>query len=309
MQKNSKIYIAGHNGLVGSAIHRALSKQGYTNLLTRNHAELDLTDQAAVKKIFQTEKPEYVFLAAAKVGGILANDTYPAEFIYENLAMQNNVIHEAYKHKVKKLLFLGSSCVYPKNCPQPIKEEYLLTGPLEETNEAYAIAKIAGIIQCQSYDRQYGTNFISVMPTNTYGPNDNFDLEIAHMLPALIRKFHEAKLNNSKQVVVWGTGRPMREGMHVDDLADACLFLMNNYNRSEIINIGTGQDMSVKDIAGLIKDLTGYSGEIAWDTSKPDGMLKKQLDVSKIHALGWKHTFSLAEGLKGFYEWFKNHEI
>ena len=305
MQKQNKIYVAGHRGLVGSAIVRALQAQGYNNLILRAHKELDLLDQKTVTDFFQKEKPEYIFLAAAKVGGILANKTYPADFIYQNLQVQNNVIHNSYLHGVRKLLFLGSSCIYPRNCPQPIKEEYLLTGPLEPTNEPYAIAKIAGIKMCQSYNRQYGANFISVMPTNLYGPNDNFDLENSHVLPALIRKFHEAKTNNQKEVVVWGTGAAKREFLHVDDLAEACVFLMNNYDSSEIINIGAGEDVTIKELAEMIKEVIDFTGKIVWDSSKPDGTPRKLLNVSKLHNLGWKHRINLREGLKMAYEWYQ----
>lgn len=304
MNKNSKIYIAGHRGLVGSALVRALEKDGYTNLILRTRQELDLLDQKAVADFFASEKPEYVFLAAAKVGGILANQNNKADFIYENLQIQNNIIFNAKEFKVKKLLFLGSSCIYPKNCPQPIKEEYLMTGPLEETNDAYAIAKIAGIKMCQSFNAQYGTNFISVMPTNLYGPNDNFDLTSSHVLPALIRKFHDAKINHSDSVVCWGTGSPKREFLHVDDLADACLFLMNNYNESEIVNIGTGEDLSIKELTELIQTETGFSGKIEWDSSKPDGTPRKLLNVDKLHKLGWKHKIELKDGIKDTYRWY-----
>lgn len=304
MNKNSKIYIAGHKGLVGSAIVRALEKAGYNNLFLRTREELDLLDQKAVADFFAQEAPEYVFLAAAKVGGIVGNQTKPADFIYQNLTVQNNVIHNAYKSGVKKLLFLGSSCIYPREAPQPIKEEYLLTGPLEETNKAYAVAKIAGIIECQSYNKQYGTNFISVMPTNLYGPNDNFDLTTSHVLPALLRKFHEAKERGDKEAVVWGTGIARREFLHVDDLAAACVYLMENYNGSEIVNIGTGVDISIKEVAELIKEVVGFKGNIVWDKTKPDGTLLKRLDVSRLHALGWQHSIDLADGLKGYYEWF-----
>lgn len=304
MEKNSKIYVAGHRGLVGSAIKRNLEKKGYKNIVTRTSKELDLTNARATENFFKKEKPEYVFLAAAKVGGIMANDTYPADFIYQNLQIQNNVIHDARKYGIKKLLFLGSSCIYPKKPPQPIKEEYFMTGPLETTNEAYATAKIAGIKMCQAYNKQYGTNFISVMPTNIYGPNDNFDLETAHVLPALIRKFHEAKVNNKKSVALWGTGKPKREFLHVDDLADACEHLMNNYDSSDIINIGTGKDISIKELAETISDIVGYEGEIKWDTNKPDGTPRKLLDVSRLHNAGWRHQISFSEGLKKTYNWF-----
>lgn len=309
MNSDSKIYIAGHRGLVGSAIVRELEKQGYSNLIIRTRDELDLLDDSAVAEFFAKEKPEYVFLAAAKVGGILANDQHPGEFIYENLKIETNVIHQSYLAGVKKLLFLGSSCIYPKNCPQPIKEEYLLSGYLEPTNDAYAIAKIAGIKMCQSYNKQYGANFISTMPTNLYGPNDNFDLASSHVLPALIRKFHEAKEQNLPMVTVWGSGAPKREFLHVDDLASACLFLMSNYNQTEIINIGTGEDLSIKELAGMIKEVMGYDGEIVWDIAKPDGTMKKLLDVSRINNLGWKHSIDLRKGLESTYKWIqKNYE-
>ncbi len=309
MEKNSKIYIAGHNGLVGSAIIRNLKSNGFNNLVLKTHKELDLLDWQEVKKFFETEKPEYVFLAAARVGGILENDTYPADFIFQNLQIQNNIIHNAYLNKVKKLLFLGSSCIYPRECPQPIKEEYLLTGPLERTNEAYAVAKISGIKMCQSYNKQYGTKYISVMPTNLYGPNDNFDLNSSHVLPALLRKFHEAKINNQKEVLIWGTGSPKREFLHVDDLADACVFLMENYNENEIVNIGTGEDISIRELAEIVKRIVGFEGEIKNDTSKPDGTPRKLLDVSKLHSLNWKHKIELNQGIKDTYQWFlKNYE-
>lgn len=307
MEKESKIYVAGHRGLVGSALTRKLESKGYSNLLFRTHKELDLTNQQAVNEFFEKEKPEYVFLAAAKVGGILANSTYPAGFIYENLMVESNVIHAAYKYGVKKLLFLGSSCIYPKLAPQPLKEEYLLTGSLEETNEAYAIAKIAGIRLCKHYNQQYGTNFISVMPTNLYGPNDNFDLETSHVMPALIRKFHEAKVNNEPDVVVWGTGKPLREFMHVDDMADACVYLMENCDYSDIgefVNIGVGEDISIKELVELIKEIVGFEGEIRHDTSKPDGTPRKLMDVSRLNGLGWKAGISLKDGIKETYEWY-----
>jgi len=306
MNKNSKIYIAGHKGLVGSAITRLLQKEGYKNLILKTRQELDLLNQQAVSDFFKKEKPEYVFLAAAKVGGIMANQTYPADFIYENLVIQANIMHTAYLNKVKKLLFLGSSCIYPKLTPQPIKEEYLLSGALETSNKPYAVAKIAGIITCQSYNKQYGTNFISVMPTNLYGPNDNFDLQNSHVLPALIRKFHEAKASGQKEIILWGSGSPKREFLYVDDLAEACLFLMKNYNSSEIINIGTGEDLPIKDLAEKIKEIVGYDGKIVWDKSKLDGTPRKLLDVSKITKLGWKHKIELENGLKLTYEWFSN---
>jgi GDP-L-fucose synthase len=307
MKKESKIYIAGHNGLVGSAIKRNLEKQGFENLIYKTREELDLMDENAVQSFFEKEKPEYVFLAAAKVGGIIANRDYPADFIYQNLKIQNNIIFQAYKNKVKKLLFLGSSCIYPRECSQPIKEEYLLTGELEKTNEAYAIAKIAGIKMCQSFNKQHGTKFISVMPTNLYGPNDNFDLKTSHVLPALIRKFHEAKIENKKQVEMWGTGKAKREFLHVDDLAEACVFLMDNYEDNEIINIGTGEDLSIKDLAGIIKRVVGYQGKTIYDTSKPDGTPRKLLDVSKIHNLGWRHKIDLETGIRETYKWYKNN--
>ncbi|MEK9181607.1 MAG: GDP-L-fucose synthase [Patescibacteria group bacterium] len=309
MNKDAKIYIAGHNGLVGSAIIRELKKKGYTNLLTKTRKELDLTRQDLVESFFDKEKPEYVFLAAAKVGGILANDLYSADFIRDNLMIETNVIDSAYKNGVKKLLFLGSSCVYPKNAPQPIKEEYLLTGELEFTNKAYAIAKIAGIIMCQSYHKQFGTNYISVMPTNLYGQGDNFDLESSHVLPAMIRKFDDAKQNNFKEVTLWGTGNPKREFLHVDDLANACLFLMNNYNSPEIINIGTGEDLSILELANIIKKCIGYGGNIVWDSTKPDGTPRKLLNVSKIRSLGWKYSINLQEGIQCTYEWHKVNRV
>lgn len=304
MNKNSKIYVAGHQGLVGSAIIRNLDKNSYTNIITRSRKELNLLDQKEVKDFFEKEKPEYIFLAAAKVGGIVANDTKSADFIYENLMIQNNIIHNAYLNKTKKLLFLGSSCIYPKAAPQPIKEEYLLTNLLEETNKGYAVAKIAGITMCQLYNKQYDTNFISAMPTNLYGPNDNFDLTNSHVLPALLRKFHEAKVNNEKEVVVWGTGSPKREFLHVDDLADACIYLMNKYDKDEIVNIGTGEDISIKEISEIIKDIVGFQGKISWDTSKPDGTPRKLLNVDRLHATNWKHKIDLKEGLKSYYQWF-----
>jgi GDP-L-fucose synthase len=298
MKSNSKIYVAGHRGLVGSAIVRKLKKEGFHNLLLRTSAELDLRDQNAVKGFFEKEKPEYVFLAAAKVGGINANNIYPADFIYDNLCIQNNVIHQSFKNRVTKLLFLGSSCIYPKNAPQPIKEESLLTGKLEPTNDAYAIAKIAGIKMCQAYDKQYGCNFISAMPTNLYGPGDNYDLKNSHVLPALLRKFHEAKSNDEPTVTIWGTGKPRREFLHADDLADACLFLMKNYNDPEIINIGTGKDISIKEMAEMIKGITGYEGEMMFDTSMPDGTFQKLLDVSRLHELGWTAEIDFEEGVR-----------
>lgn len=278
-------------------------------MISKTRGELDLTDQRAVSSFFMKEKPEYVFLAAAKVGGIKANEDYPADFILNNLTIQNNIISESHNNKVKKLLFLGSSCIYPRECPQPIKEEYLLTGPLEKTNDAYAVAKIAGIKMCQSYNKQYGTNYISVMPTNLYGPNDNFDLETSHVFPALIRKFHDAKSKNNSDLVMWGTGKAKREFMYVDDLADACIFLMNTYDSSEIINIGTGKDLTIKELAELIKKVVGFKGKIVHDTEKPDGTPQKLLDVSKLHSLGWKHKTELQEGIEKTYDWFLKNEI
>jgi GDP-L-fucose synthase len=312
MEKNSKVYVAGHRGLVGSAIMRKLELKNYKNIICRTHKELDLTDQQAVNELFVSEKPEYVFLAAAKVGGIFANDTYPAEFIYDNLMIETNVINAAYKYGVKKLLFLGSSCIYPKFASQPMKEEYLLTGELEPTNEAYAIAKIAGIRLCKHYNQQYGTNFISVMPTNLYGPNDNFDLQTSHVMPALIRKFHEAKINNESKVVIWGTGKPLREFLHVDDMADACVYLMDNFNAEdmgEFVNIGVGKDVSIAELSETIRDIVGFEGEVLYDTSKPDGTPRKLLDVSLLNSLGWKHSIDLKEGIKNTFEWYVKHDI
>lgn len=305
MNTSSTIYIAGHRGMVGSAIMRRLEAEGFTNLIYRTSLELDLRVQERVNEFFETERPEYVFLAAAKVGGIMANNTYRADFIYENLMVQNNVIHSAYATGVKKLLFLGSSCIYPKLAPQPLKEEYLLTGLLEPTNEPYAIAKIAGIKLCDAYRAQYGCNFISAMPTNQYGPNDNFDLQTAHVLPTLLRKFHEAKTIAAPAVIIWGTGTPFREFMHVDDLADACVFLMNQYDEAGLVNVGTGEDISIADLAVLIKDIVGYEGEIVYDHTKPDGTPRKLLDVSKLHALGWKHSIGLSDGIRQVYQQFK----
>lgn len=306
MEKNAKIYVAGHRGMVGSAIYRKLIKEGYNNIVTRTSAELDLRNQQAVTDFFAAEKPDYVFLAAAKVGGIVANNTYRADFLYENLAIQNNVIHNAYLTEVKKLMFLGSSCIYPKLAPQPLREDYLLTGTLEETNEPYAIAKIAGIKMCDAYRDQYGANFISVMPTNLYGYNDNYHPENSHVLPALIRKIHEAKINNVNEVVVWGSGSPMREFLFADDLADACYFLMENYNEPHLINIGTGHDLTIKDLALLIKDVLGYDGELVFDTTKPDGTPRKLMDVTKLHNLGWKHQVELREGIELAYQDFES---
>jgi GDP-L-fucose synthase len=302
MNKDAKIFIAGHRGMVGSAIKRALEKQGYNNIVVRTSSELNLINQASVNAFFETEKPEFVFLAAAKVGGIHANNVYRGEFLYNNLMIQSNVIHAAYEHKVSKLLFLGSSCIYPKMAPQPLKEEYLLTGTLEPTNEPYAIAKIAGIKMCESYRRQYGCNFISAMPTNLYGPNDNYDLNNSHVLPALIRKFHEGRMRGFHEVDVWGTGSPKREFLHVDDLAEACLFLMENYNGEQHVNIGTGEDVSIRDLAFLVKRIVGFNGQLRFDTSKPDGTPRKLMDVSKIHKMGWKHKIDLETGITDVYE-------
>ncbi len=315
MEKDSKIYIAGHTGMVGSAILRKLEQEGYSNLILKTSTELDLINQQSVIDFFEREKPDYVFLAAAKVGGIEANNTYRAQFLYENMLIQNNVIHQSYVHGVKKLLFLASSCIYPKLAPQPIKESYLLTGELEFTNEPYSIAKIAGVKMCENYNRQYGCDFISVMPTNLYGPNDNYDLETAHVLPALLRKFHEAKMkeekvdtcNNavearSEPVELWGTGTPMREFLHVDDLANACFHLMHTYNGNTSVNIGTGKDISINELAAMIREIVGYEGGIVWNKDKPDGTPRKLLDVSLIHGLGWKHRIELEAGIRGVYK-------
>lgn len=304
MKINSRIYVAGHRGLVGSAIIRALEQNGFENLITRTHAELELLDAVAVQEFFAETKPEFVFLAAAKVGGIHANSTYPADFMRENLLVQTNVIHEAWRHGVEKLMFLGSSCIYPKLCPQPIKEEYLLTGELESTNDAYALAKIAGIKTCQSYNQQYGTNFISVMPANLYGINDNFHPDNSHVLPALIRKFHEAKLSNAESVSIWGNGTARREFLHTDDLAEAVLFLMENYDDSEIINVGCGEDQTIWELAETIKKVVGFSGRLDFDTSFPNGTPQKILDISKINSLGWKPRIPLKEGLKQVCKWY-----
>lgn len=310
MDKDSKIYVAGHNGLVGSAICRQLESQGYKNIIKRSHLELDLTRQIDVENFFKQEKPEYVFLAAAKVGGIKANDTYPADFIMDNIKIEFNIIDSAFKNEVKKLLFLGSTCIYPKNCPQPIKEEYLLTSELEKTNEAYALAKIAGLKACSYYKKQYGANFISAMPCNLYGIGDNFDLENSHVLPALIRKFHEAKIKNLDTVEVWGTGKPLREFLFSDDLGEACIFLMNNYNGNEHINVGFGTDLSIKELAEIIKEIVGFKGQIVFDVSKPDGTFKKLTDITKIKNLGWLPKTNLKDGIQIVYKWFlKNKEI
>lgn len=307
MNKDAKIFVAGHRGLVGSAIIRSLQKNGYNNLIVKAHNELDLINQGDVNSFFEKEKPEYIFLAAAKVGGIYANDTYPADFIYENLMIESNVIKAAHDNKVKKLLFLGSTCIYPKFASQPIKENELLLGELEETNEAYAIAKIAGLEMCKFFKRQYRDNFISCMPTNLYGSNDNFDLKTSHVMPALIRKIHEAKINDDKQVEVWGTGTPLREFLHVDDMADACVFLMNNYDGEEHVNIGTGEEISIKDLAILIKEIVGYNGEIIFNSEMKDGTPRKVCNVSKLNSLGWKHIIELNQGIKNVYTWYKEN--
>ena len=307
MDKNAKIYVAGHRGMVGSAIVRNLEQKGYVNIIGRTSKELDLIRQSDVENFFEEEKPKYVFLAAAKVGGIYANNKYPAEFIYNNLMIETNIIHSAYKYSVKKLLFLGSSCIYPKMAPQPIKEEYLLTGPLEPTNEAYAIAKISGIELCKFYRRQYGCDFISVMPTNLYGINDNFDLETSHVLPALLRKFHEAKINGDQEVVIWGTGKPRREFLYVDDLADACVHLIKNYSDEGHINVGTGEDLEIIELANIIKEIVGFKGLIVNDLTKPDGTPRKLLDVSLLESTGWKYKTSLKDGIKKVYDWYLNN--
>ncbi|HUI90800.1 MAG TPA: GDP-L-fucose synthase [Chitinivibrionales bacterium] len=304
MHPSSKIFIAGHRGLVGSAITRKLREKGFTNLLEKTHSELDLTNQHAVEIFFADEKPEYVFLAAAKVGGIHANSTYPAEFIFSNMQVQMNIINAAWKFKTKKLMFLGSSCIYPKYCPQPMKEEHLLSGYLEPTNEPYALAKIAGIIMCRSYNKQYGTDFISVMPTNLYGPNDNYHPLNSHVLPALIRRFHEAKVNNAPNVMIWGTGNPTREFLYSDDLADACIFLMEKYTGNEIINIGSGQEVTIRDLANVVRSVVGFKGTVDFDPTKPDGTPRKLLDCSKLHGLGWRHKTQLNEGVRLAYEDF-----
>lgn len=319
MKKTSKIYVAGHRGLVGSAIVKNLTCKGYTNIITRTHAELDLTNQQTVLEFFEKEKPEYVFLAAAKVGGIVANNTYRADFIYENTQIQNNVIHQSFVHGVKKLLFLGSTCIYPKNAPQPMSEDSLLTSELEYTNEPYAIAKIAGIKMCESYNLQYGTNFISVMPTNLYGPNDNFDLQTSHVLPALIRKIHEAKLKGDKEVEIWGSGKPRREFLYSEDMADACVFIMENVDFKDVakdkkeirnthINIGTGKDVSIQELAELIQNVIGYEGKLFFNTSKPDGTMLKRTDPSKLHTLGWRHKIELENGIKKVYELYVSNQ-
>jgi len=304
MNRNDRIYVAGHTGLVGSAIMRRLQAEGHTGLITRTHSELDLSSQRDVDAFFSATKPDYVFMAAAKVGGIQANSSFPAEFIYSNLSIQTNIIHTAWKNNVKKLLFLGSSCIYPKHAQQPVKEDYLLTGPLETTNEWYAVAKIAGIKMCQAYRRQYGFNAIAAMPTNLYGPGDNFDLENSHVLPALLRKFHEAKKTNKDKVIIWGSGQPRREFMHVDDLADASVFLMQNYDQERIINVGTGKDISISELADVIRDISGFQGRLEFDTTKPDGTPRKLLDVSRLDELGWKPGIGLEQGIKDTYNWY-----
>jgi GDP-L-fucose synthase len=308
VERDAKIYVAGHRGLVGSAIVRRFEAAGFSNLVVRTSSELDLREQVAVRDFFAREKPEYVILAAAKVGGILANDTYPAEFIYDNLMMEANIIHAAWQNDVKKMLALGSTCIYPKMAPQPLKEEYLLTGPLEPTNEWYAVAKIAGIKLCQAYRKQYGCSFIAAMPTNLYGPGDNFDLENSHVLPALIRKFHDAKINNQPAVVLWGTGTALREFLHVDDMADASLFLLQHYDDSDIVNIGVGHDISIADLAGIVQDVVGYSGRVDYDSAKPDGTPRKLVDVSKISGLGWRAKIDLRTGIEQTYRWFLDNQ-
>ena len=302
MDKSSKIYVAGHRGMVGSALVRKLQAEGFKNIVTRTSAELDLTNQQAVTEFFAQEKPDYVILAAAKVGGILANNTYRGQFIYENMMIQNNVIHQSYVSGVKKLLFLGSSCIYPKMAPQPLKEDYLLTGTLEETNEPYAIAKIAGIKMCEAYRSQYGCNFISAMPTNLYGPNDNYDLEKSHVLPALIRKFHTAKVQQAPEVVIWGSGTPRREFLYVDDLADACFYLLQNYDGEQLVNVGSGVDVTILELAQLVKKIVGFTGEIKLDSTKPDGTPRKLMDVSKLEKVGWKYKTSLEDGITAVYK-------
>lgn len=309
MEKNAKIYVAGHRGMVGSAIVRALKNKGYANIITRTSKELDLRRQIDVEEFFAKEKPDYVFLAAAKVGGILANNEAPADFMYDNMILEMNVIHEAYKNKVKKLMFLGSSCIYPRMAPQPMKEDCLLTSELEKTNEAYALAKISGLKYCEYLNRQYSTDFISVMPTNLYGPNDNYHPEHSHVLPALIRRFHEAKENNLSEVVIWGTGTPLREFLYVDDLADACVYLMNTYSGNETVNLGTGKELSIKELAELVKKVVGFKGNITFDTTKPDGTPRKLLDVSKLEKLGWKYKIELEDGIKLAYEDFLNNDM
>lgn len=302
MEFNSKIYVAGHRGMVGSALVENLEKKGFINIITRTSQELDLTNQLAVKTFFETEKPEYVFLAAAKVGGIVANDTYSADFIYENILIQTHVIHESYKNNVKKLLFLGSSCIYPKLAPQPLKEEYLLTGLLEETNESYAIAKIAGIKMCEAYRKQYGCSFISAMPSNLYGFNDNYDLQNSHVIPALLRKFHEAKSSKSSDVIVWGTGTPLREFLHASQMADACVYLMQNYDDGGFVNVGSGSEISISDLANMVKEIVGFQGKIIFDSTKPDGTPRKIMDISRLSSLGWENSIALKQGIEKVYK-------
>lgn len=309
MNKDSKIYVAGHRGLVGSAIVRGLENKGYTNIIKKTHKELDLTNSVTVEEFFKTEEPEYVFLAAAKVGGIYANSTYPADFIYENLQIQNNVIGMAKKYEVKKLMFLGSSCIYPKMCPQPIKEEYLLSGYLEETNEGYALAKISGLKMCNYFNKQYGTNYISVMPTNLYGPYDNFHPENSHVMPALIRRFHEAKERHAPEVVVWGSGTPLREFLYSEDMADACIYLMETYKGNDFFNIGTGKEITIKGLAEMVKEVVGYKGKIVFDSSKPDGTPRKLLDVSKLEEAGWRYKVELRDGIEKAYKWFVENYV
>lgn len=308
MKKEAKIYIAGHRGMVGSAIVRSLQNKGYQNIITRTSAELDLRNQAAVADFFADERPDYVFLAAAKVGGIWANNVYRAEFLYDNLLIEANIIHSSYQNKVDKLLFLGSSCIYPKMAPQPLKEDYLLSGYLEATNEPYAIAKIAGIKLCEAYRSQYGCNYISAMPTNLYGPNDNYDLQGSHVLPALIRKFHEAKISNQPFVEIWGTGSPRREFLHADDLADACVYLMETYNDEPFVNIGTGEDVTIRELAELVKETVAFDGELRWNTEKPDGTPRKLMDVSRLHSMGWKHRTDLKTGIAATYQDFLHNQ-
>ncbi|WP_460980346.1 GDP-L-fucose synthase [Spirosoma fluminis] len=309
MEKQARIYVAGHRGMVGSALVRKLQAEGYANIITRTSSEVDLRNQSAVAAFFTQEQPEYVFLAAAKVGGIMANNTYRAEFLYDNLMIESNIIHSAYQTGVKKLLFLGSSCIYPKMAPQPLKEEYLLSGYLEQTNEPYAIAKITGIKLCEAYRSQYSCNFISAMPTNLYGPNDNYDLQGSHVLPALIRKFHEAKVNGQPSVEVWGTGSPRREFLHANDLADACFFLMENYNGELFVNIGTGEDVTIRELAEMVQEAVGYEGELRWNTDKPDGTPRKLMDVSRLHSMGWRHTTDLKAGIHQTYQDFLTNEV
>jgi GDP-L-fucose synthase len=307
VEQDAKIYVAGHAGLLGSAIVRILRKKGYTNIVSKPRSELDLRDRSAVDAFFRTHKPDYVFLAAARVGGILANVTHPVEFLLENLEIHTHILRAAHEYNTQKLLYVGSSCIYPKNAPQPMTEDVMMTGPLEPTNKSYSIAKIAGLTLCQAYREEYGDNFISAIPTNLYGPHDNFDLESSHVVPAFIRKFHDAKIHGSPTVTLWGTGAPRRECLYVDDCAEACLFLMQNYHKGDIVNVGTGEDLSIKDLGKLVQKVVGYEGEIVFDTSKPDGMMRKLLNVDTIHALGWKHTLSIEQGIRQTYDWFLSH--